>query len=1020
MGLTHARTPRDYVKLAYPELITKPNEAQIKQYYTASAEDWATARRLAQKADEQLAILCHLKLHQLLARFVPLSEVPRDILETIARSVGVSRLPTGAVFQRYDASANSRRHLARLRELREVKPYTGATEQWLIAIAESTAQIRSYSAEIINVLLEELIRHSYDLPSLDALERIDARAREKVHDAYFASITAQLGAPVRKAVDALLETDNGPSGWNSLKREARPPTNKEVRSYLQHLVRLRDLSQQIPVIALPVSKRRYFLDIAAKCDVQEFSRFRPEKRYALAALHIRAQYAKTLDEAAGIFTRLMQDLETVAMKNLLAHQIEHHERGEMLVAQLKDMLEAFLQEGSGKRRLAAIAASLDDDPESLVQLCTEHLAYAGKNFLPFLLKPYSNQRPLLLNCIVIMRPRSASDDTSLERLIEILLRCKTMKSPLLDPGTVGIDLDRDLDWLDKRWRPHVLVSGIAGGSAELIDRKYFELAVLCQIKDELTSADLFVPGSSDYDDFREQLIDDNTLDENLAAYAEASGIPADAREYIRKLKAEMVEVSDRVDASFPDNTHARIVDGSIVLTPLKRKPLAQALASLDIALTERMAQTTIIDLLVETTKWLGIKRHFRPVSGNEPRIDDLVRRIVLTLFCYGCNLGPSGTARCVKGLSRKQVAWLNLKYVTEDTLKAAIKDVVNAYNKLELPTYWGSNVSASADGMQWIMRENTIMSTYHIRYGGFGGIGYYVVMDTYIALFSRFIACGSYEGHYILDHLMENSSDVQPTQLHGDTHAQNYIAFGLADFLGAKLMPRMRQFKRLKLYRPTPAKRYKHIGDLFEGAINWALIERHYRDILRYVVSMKLGRISPSTVLRRFHNKSQKNKVYQALHELGAARRTIFMLQYIEDPELRRTISAATNKSEAFNNFLRWVFFANEGIIDETVRNEQQKVILYNHLVANLVIYHNAQEMQRALAELAGAGWEITPEMIEALGPYRTRHINRFGLHEVNVDRSIEGLRESSQILLAKTLKHDRNTRSEASQQSVH
>ena len=50
---------------------------------------------------------------------------------------------------------------------------------------------------------------------------------------------------------------------------------------------------------------------------------------------------------------------------------------------------------------------------------------------------------------------------------------------------------------------------------------------------------------------------------------------------------------------------------------------------------------------------------------------------------------------------------------------------------------------------------------YHIRYGGYGGIGYYLVADSYIALFSRFSTCGAWEGHYILDFIEENRSDVR-------------------------------------------------------------------------------------------------------------------------------------------------------------------------------------------------------------------------------------------------------------------
>jgi hypothetical protein len=51
--------------------------------------------------------------------------------------------------------------------------------------------------------------------------------------------------------------------------------------------------------------------------------------------------------------------------------------------------------------------------------------------------------------------------------------------------------------------------------------------------------------------------------------------------------------------------------------------------------------------------------------------------------------------------------------------------------------YGGSGKSASADGTKWDFPQN-LMSEYHIRYGGYGGIGYYLVADSYIALFSRF------------------------------------------------------------------------------------------------------------------------------------------------------------------------------------------------------------------------------------------------------------------------------------------
>jgi TnpA family transposase len=90
-------------------------------------------------------------------------------------------------------------------------------------------------------------------------------------------------------------------------------------------------------------------------------------------------------------------------------------------------------------------------------------------------------------------------------------------------------------------------------------------------------------------------------------------------------------------------------------------------------------------------------------------------------------------------------------------------------------------------------------------------------------------------------------------------------------------------------------------------------------------------------------------------------------------------VQSATNKSEEFNNFAQWLFFGSDGVIADNVRHEQRKIIKYNHLVANMVILHNVEGMTRAIKKLQSEGIEITHEILCALSPYRTHHINRFG-----------------------------------------
>jgi TnpA family transposase len=389
---------------------------------------------------------------------------------------------------------------------------------------------------------------------------------------------------------------------------------------------------------------------------------------------------------------------------------------------------------------------------------------------------------------------------------------------------------------------------------------------------------------------------------------------------------------------------------------------------------------------------LNLSALFPTTTGQTPRGDDYPLRFVTTLFAYGCNLGPSEAARSIIGIDRKQLAWINDHHITEQRLDKAITKVINTCNQFKLPKFWGEGKNASADGTKWDVYQQNLFASYHIRYGGYGGIAYYHVSDTYIALFSHFIPCGVYEAIYILDILNKNELDFKPDTIHGDTHAQSFTVFGLSYLLGIKLMPRIRKHNKLIFYKPTEDFSFKEIDELFTEKINWKLISDYLPEMFRIALFIQNGMITPSTILRRFGTHSRKNKLYYAFRELGRAVRTEFLLEFYHDPQLRKTISAATNINEEFNQFTKWVAFANKGVIRENLRHEQSKIIKYNHLLANLIILYNVQEMTRALQQLREEGIELDEETICFLAPFRTEHIRRFGSYTLDWTKKVAPL----------------------------
>lgn len=199
-------------------------------------------------------------------------------------------------------------------------------------------------------------------------------------------------------------------------------------------------------------------------------------------------------------------------------------------------------------------------------------------------------------------------------------------------------------------------------------------------------------------------------------------------------------------------------------------------------------------------------------------------------------------------------------------------------------------------------------------------------------------------------------------------------------------MPRIRNFKKLTFFRPSSDMKYKHIDSLFSDTIDWDLIELHWKDLLRVVLSIKHGKISSAMLLRKLGNYSQKNKLYQAFRELGRVVRTAFLLQYISDIDLRRTITATTNKVEAYNGFSKWLFFGGDGIISDNNPEQQKKSIKYGDLVANAIIFQNVVDLTAAIRQLKREGYYVDLEDLSVLSPYLTEHIKRFGDYIIDLE----------------------------------
>ena len=112
--------------------------------------------------------------------------------------------------------------------------------------------------------------------------------------------------------------------------------------------------------------------------------------------------------------------------------------------------------------------------------------------------------------------------------------------------------------------------------------------------------------------------------------------------------------------------------------------------------------------------------------------------------------------------------------------------------------------------------------------------------------------------------------------------------------LGFQFAPRIPDLKSRRLYSFAKPSAYLTLEPLIAGRINVALIRAHWAEILRVAASIRTGTVTASLIMRQLASYPRQNGVAAALRELGRLERTLFTLDWLEDPELRRQTSQSS------------------------------------------------------------------------------------------------------------------------------
>ena len=222
-------------RTAYPRFQPIPQARELTEYFTPTAEEIAFGHTLVQRHAALFPVILLLKCAQYLGYFPTLSAIPSAIVNHVRVCL---HFPT-PLEPLPPPPRTLRRHEQAIRTYLGLQPgHSHAARRLAIETVAEAARVMAQPVDLINVAVEQLRRHAYELPGFPTLDRLVQRVRTVVHGQLFAQVNGHLTPAAMAHLDHLLTTtDIGErhTAFQQVKDVPKKPSLMHLDLLLDHL-----------------------------------------------------------------------------------------------------------------------------------------------------------------------------------------------------------------------------------------------------------------------------------------------------------------------------------------------------------------------------------------------------------------------------------------------------------------------------------------------------------------------------------------------------------------------------------------------------------------------------------------------------------------------------------------------------------------------------------------------------------------------------------------------------------------
>jgi len=795
-------------------------------------------------------------------------------------------------------------------------------------------------------------------------------AEEKILALLTASLTSEHTEKLDKLLSPMPESNKTYLAWlREIPGSCSPDAFLTVS---EKLVFLRGLQLQIDIKDIHPNRLRQLSKVGARYEPHSFRRFGSTKKYAVMVAYLIELIADLTDLAFDIHDRQIMQLLSKGRKAQAELQQKNGKSINEKVIHFADFGSALIKARSeGVNPFTALEAVMPW--EQLVASVEEAKQLArpvNYDYLDLLENKFYALRKYTPTMLKVLEFRSTK---SMEPLMQAIGVIRDMN----ETGKRKVPEDSPLDFISNRWQNHVY------DKDGTINRHYYEMAVLAELRNYIRSGDISIIGSRRYKEFDEYLIPKEEWSQITPAAANLT-VSMSLGDYFAERTESLLKRLEWVSINADTLEGVNIGDGKLHISRLEKDTPEEA-RDFSISLYELLPRVTLPELLIEVADWTNFHEQFIHASTEQPPNAEETKVLMAAIMAMGTNIGLTKMAESTPDISYRQMANTTHWRLHEDAMSKAQATLVNYQHKLKMPSYWGDGTTSSSDGMRVQVGVAAIHADANPHYGtGKGTTIYRFVSDQFSSFYTKVINTNARDAAHVIDGLLHHETDLAIEEHYTDTAGYTDQVFGLTHLLGFRFAPRLRDLADSKLYTVGKSNLFPKIEKLFRGQINTNIIAENYNDVLRLAHSIKEGTVSASLIMGKLGSYARQNNLAAALREMGRIEKTIFILDYISSEALRRKINRGLNKGEATNALARAIFFGKHGELRERVLADQlQRASALNIIINSISIWNTVYLTQAA--EYMKSNSQFDEELMKHISPLGWEHINFLGEYKFEI-----------------------------------